>query len=38
VREDPALLADHLLHAVLPGGLDATGGEEDLVLLVARFD
>jgi serine phosphatase RsbU (regulator of sigma subunit) len=37
VREDPALLADHLLHSVLPGGLDATGGEEDLVLLVARF-
>ncbi|MFG1805309.1 PP2C family protein-serine/threonine phosphatase [Streptomyces sp. NPDC049040] len=38
VREDPGLLADHLLRTVLPGGLDATGGEEDLVLLVARFD
>lgn len=38
VREDPGLLADHLLHTVLPGGLDATGGVEDLVLLVARFD
>ncbi|SHL68236.1 PP2C family protein-serine/threonine phosphatase [Actinacidiphila paucisporea] len=38
VREDPGLLADHLLHSVLPDGLDATGGEEDLVLLVARFD
>ncbi|CAG7651037.1 PP2C family protein-serine/threonine phosphatase [Actinacidiphila bryophytorum] len=38
VREDPGLLADHLLHTVLPDGLDATGGEEDLVLLVARFD
>lgn len=38
VREDPGLLADHLLHTTLPGGLDTTGGEEDLVLLVARFD
>jgi serine phosphatase RsbU (regulator of sigma subunit) len=38
VREDPGLLADHLVHTVLPDGLDATGGEEDLVLLVARFD
>lgn len=38
VRGDPGLLADHLLHTVLPGGLDATGGAEDLVLLVARFD
>lgn len=38
VREDPGLMADHLLHTVLPGGLDATAGEEDLVLLVARFD
>jgi serine phosphatase RsbU (regulator of sigma subunit) len=38
VREDPGRLADHLLHTVLPGGLDRTGGEEDLVLLVARFD
>jgi serine phosphatase RsbU (regulator of sigma subunit) len=38
VREDPGLLADHLLRTVLPDGLDATRGEEDLVLLVARFD
>lgn len=38
VREDPGRLADHLLRSVLPGDLDATGGEEDLVLLVARFD
>lgn len=38
VREDPGLLADHLLRAVLPGGLDSTAGAEDLVLLVARFD
>jgi serine phosphatase RsbU (regulator of sigma subunit) len=37
VREDPELLADHLLQTVLPDGLDRTGGEEDLVLLVARF-
>lgn len=38
VRAEPGRLADHLLEAVLPGGLDATGGAEDLVLLVARFD
>ncbi|WP_327290014.1 PP2C family protein-serine/threonine phosphatase [Streptomyces sp. NBC_01198] len=38
VREEPGLLADHLVHTVLPDGLDTTGGEEDLVLLVARFD
>ncbi|MGW5351065.1 PP2C family protein-serine/threonine phosphatase [Streptomyces sp. NPDC004031] len=38
VREDPGRLADHLLRAVLPGGLDRTAGTEDLVLMVARFD
>jgi serine phosphatase RsbU (regulator of sigma subunit) len=38
VRAEPGRLADHLLEAVLPGGQDATGGAEDLVLLVARFD
>jgi serine phosphatase RsbU (regulator of sigma subunit) len=38
VREDPERLADHVVDAVLPDGLDATDGAEDLVLLVARFD
>jgi hypothetical protein len=38
VRDDPERLADHVLHAMLPGGLDLTDGVEDLVLLVTRFD
>lgn len=38
VREDPERLADHVVDAVLPDGLDATDGAEDLVLLVAHFD
>lgn len=38
VRADPERLADHVLDAVLPGGLDRAGGAEDLVLLVARFE
>jgi serine phosphatase RsbU (regulator of sigma subunit) len=37
VREDPELLADHVLHTVLPHGMDASDGVEDLVLLVARI-
>jgi serine phosphatase RsbU (regulator of sigma subunit) len=37
-REDPELLADHVLHTVLPGGLDRADDVEDLVLLVVRFD
>jgi serine phosphatase RsbU (regulator of sigma subunit) len=38
VREDPDRLADHILHTVLPDGLDRTEGVEDLVLLAVRFD
>jgi hypothetical protein len=38
VRADPERLADHVLHGMVPDGLDRTGGAEDLVLLVARFD
>jgi serine phosphatase RsbU (regulator of sigma subunit) len=38
VREDPERLADHVLNTLLPDGLDASHGKEDLVLLVARFD
>jgi serine phosphatase RsbU (regulator of sigma subunit) len=38
VREDPERLADHVLNTLLPDGLDASDGTEDLVLLVARFD
>ncbi|HEY5833318.1 MAG TPA: PP2C family protein-serine/threonine phosphatase [Streptomyces sp.] len=38
VRDDPELLADHILHTVLPDDLDRADGREDLVLLVARFD
>lgn len=36
-REDPELLADHVLDTVLPDGLDRAGGVEDLVLLAVRF-
>ncbi|WP_449343649.1 PP2C family protein-serine/threonine phosphatase [Streptomyces polygonati] len=38
VREDPELLADHILRTLLPDGLDRAGGVEDLVLLVTRFE
>ena len=38
VREDPEQFADHILHTVLPDGLDRVDGVEDLVLLVTRFD
>jgi serine phosphatase RsbU (regulator of sigma subunit) len=37
-RDDPGRLADHILHAVLPGGLDHCDGFEDVVLLAIRFD
>ncbi|MFK8906481.1 PP2C family protein-serine/threonine phosphatase [Streptomyces sp. YS-3] len=36
-REDPGAIADHVLRTVLPDGLDASGGAEDVVLLAARF-
>jgi hypothetical protein len=38
VRRDPGAVADHVLRAVLPDGLDAADGEEDVVLLAARFE
>ncbi|MET8765359.1 PP2C family protein-serine/threonine phosphatase [Streptomyces sp. NPDC004658] len=38
VRQDPGAVADHVLRAVLPDGLDAADDEEDVVLLAARFD
>ncbi|POX61361.1 phosphatase [Streptomyces sp. Ru62] len=38
VRQDPGAVADHVLRAVLPDGLDAADSEEDVVLLAARFD
>jgi serine phosphatase RsbU (regulator of sigma subunit) len=37
-RDDPDRLADHVLHTVLPDGLDRTEGMEDVVLLAVRFD
>ncbi|HET9379354.1 MAG TPA: PP2C family protein-serine/threonine phosphatase, partial [Streptomyces sp.] len=37
-RRDPGALADHVLRTVLPDGLDATGGEEDVALLAVRFE
>ncbi|UYQ66568.1 PP2C family protein-serine/threonine phosphatase [Streptomyces peucetius] len=38
LRGDPASIADHVLRTVLPGGPDAAGSGEDIVLLAARFD
>jgi serine phosphatase RsbU (regulator of sigma subunit) len=38
LRHDPGAIADHVLDAVLPDGLDATGGAEDVALLAARFE
>ncbi|MEV6005693.1 PP2C family protein-serine/threonine phosphatase [Streptomyces sp. NPDC051976] len=40
VREDPEQLADHVLHALLPDGLDRTAADsvEDVVLLAVHFD
>ncbi|MET8560696.1 PP2C family protein-serine/threonine phosphatase [Streptomyces flaveolus] len=38
VRQDPGAVADHILRAVLPDGLDAADSEEDVVLLAVRFD
>ncbi|MET8474032.1 PP2C family protein-serine/threonine phosphatase [Streptomyces sp. NPDC006422] len=37
-RDDPGAIADHVLRAVLPDGLDAADSEEDVVLLAARFE
>ncbi|GAA2916886.1 PP2C family protein-serine/threonine phosphatase [Streptomyces mexicanus] len=38
IRHDPGAVADHVLHALLPDGLDATDGAEDVALLAARFE
>ncbi|UUU23382.1 PP2C family protein-serine/threonine phosphatase [Streptomyces sp. DSM 40750] len=38
LRTDPGATADHVLRTVLPDGLDAAGGAEDVVLLAARFE
>ncbi|MDJ0342083.1 PP2C family protein-serine/threonine phosphatase [Streptomyces sp. H10-C2] len=37
-REDPDLLADHVLRTVLPDGLATIDSPEDVVLLAVRFD
>ncbi|MBT2367164.1 serine/threonine-protein phosphatase [Streptomyces sp. ISL-10] len=37
-RNDPAAIADHVLHTMLPQGLDQADDGEDVVLLAARFD
>ncbi|MFJ4811010.1 PP2C family protein-serine/threonine phosphatase [Streptomyces longwoodensis] len=38
LRQDPGAVADHVLRTVLPDGLDAQDGAEDVVLLAARFE
>ncbi|MGW1001303.1 PP2C family protein-serine/threonine phosphatase [Streptomyces sp. NPDC002520] len=38
LRCDPGAVADHVLRTVLPDRLDEENGEEDVVLLAARFD
>ncbi|MEU0118219.1 PP2C family protein-serine/threonine phosphatase [Streptomyces bobili] len=38
IRHDPGAVADHVLRTVLPEGLDAVDGAEDIVLLAARFE
>ncbi|MEU6258700.1 PP2C family protein-serine/threonine phosphatase [Streptomyces sp. NPDC047043] len=38
LRHDPDAIVDHVLRTVLPDGLDAADGEEDVVLLAARFE
>ncbi|MEU1404192.1 PP2C family protein-serine/threonine phosphatase [Streptomyces sp. NPDC005728] len=38
LRRDPGAIADHVLRTVLPDGMDTADGEEDVVLLAARFD
>ncbi|MFJ2771623.1 PP2C family protein-serine/threonine phosphatase [Streptomyces sp. NPDC087300] len=37
-RDDPGAIADHVLHTVLPEGLDAVDSDEDVVILAARFE
>lgn len=38
LRQDPGAVADHVLRTVLPDGLDAQDGAEDVVVLAARFE
>ncbi|WP_199566683.1 PP2C family protein-serine/threonine phosphatase [Streptomyces triticagri] len=38
LRDDPEAIVDHVLHTVLPDGLDRADSAEDVVLLAARFD
>ncbi|MFG2808706.1 PP2C family protein-serine/threonine phosphatase [Streptomyces massasporeus] len=38
LRGDPGAIADHVLRSVLPDGLDAAEGTEDVVLLAVRFE
>ncbi|MEU6471675.1 PP2C family protein-serine/threonine phosphatase [Streptomyces massasporeus] len=38
LRGDPGAIADHVLRSVLPDGLDAADGSEDVVLLAVRFE
>ncbi|MGR4851025.1 PP2C family protein-serine/threonine phosphatase [Streptomyces sp. LARHCF252] len=38
LRCDPGAIADHVLRSVLPDGLDAAEGAEDVVLLAVRFE
>ncbi len=38
IRDDPGAIADHVLHTVLPEGLDAVDSDEDVVILAARFE
>ncbi|MEV3930975.1 PP2C family protein-serine/threonine phosphatase [Streptomyces sp. NPDC049944] len=37
LRQDPGMVADHILRVVLPDGLDGSDGTEDVALLAARF-
>ncbi|MEV5082590.1 PP2C family protein-serine/threonine phosphatase [Streptomyces sp. NPDC056159] len=38
LRHDPGAVADHVMHTVLPNGLDVTDGAEDVALLAACFE
>ncbi|MFF1547919.1 PP2C family protein-serine/threonine phosphatase [Streptomyces sp. NPDC058291] len=38
LRQDPGAIADHVLRTVLPDGAAEQDGDEDVVLLAARFD
>ncbi|MEH0420073.1 PP2C family protein-serine/threonine phosphatase [Streptomyces sp. B21-083] len=38
LRDDAGAIADHVLRNMLPDGLDASDGQEDVVLLSARFE